>query len=79
MTKQQRKVYHVEFKGIGKHYYFGSLAAIFDCFTVDQIGVEISTFWYDHDFDLAPYQNDKVIVRFGYLVTKEGGRGGKKG
>lgn len=76
MTKQQRKVYHVEFKGTGRHYYFGSLAAIFDRFTVDQIGTQIETFWYDHDFDLSPYQNDKVIVRFGYLVTKEGGRGG---
>ncbi|MBS4059649.1 MAG: hypothetical protein KG029_04565 [Bacteroidetes bacterium] len=78
MTKQQRKVYHVEFKGTGRHYYFGSLAAIFDRFTIDQIGVEISTFWYDHDFDLSPYQNDKVIVRFGYLVAKEGRRGGRK-
>ncbi|MDP2234980.1 MAG: hypothetical protein Q8J88_00980 [Bacteroidales bacterium] len=77
MTKQQRKVYHVEFKGTGKHYYFGSLAAIFDRFTVDQIGALIETFWYDHDFDLAPYQNDKVVVRFGYLETKEGGRGRK--
>lgn len=36
------------------------------------------TFWYNHDFDLAPYQNDKVIIRFGHLIPKEGARGGKQ-
>ncbi len=75
--KQQRKVYHVELKGIGKHYYFGSFAAIFDMFSEKEIGIGIKTLWYDHDFDLGPFQNDKVIIRFGYLLAKEGGRGRK--
>jgi len=75
MSKQQRKVYHVEFKRTGKHFYFGSIAAIFDQFSDEQIGTGISTFWYDHDFRLSHYQNDFVIIRFGYLIAKEGGRG----
>lgn len=75
--KQQRKVYHVEFKRTGKHYYFGSFAAIFDMFSEKEIGTGITTLYYDHDFELAPYQNNKVIIRFGYLLAKEGGRGRK--
>jgi len=75
MSKQQRKVYHVEFKGTGRHYYFGSIAAIYDRFSEQEIGTGINTFWYDHDFDLSPYQNDKLIIRLGYLITKEGERG----
>lgn len=78
MSKQLRKVYHVEFKGIGRHFYFGSLAAIYDHFSDDEIGTAIATFWYDHDFDLGPYQNEKVIIRFGNLIAKEGGRGKKE-
>lgn len=75
--KQQRKVYHVEFKGLGKHYYFGSLAAIYDTLPEKEIGVASKTLYYDHEFEFGPYQNDKVIIRFGYLVTKEGRRGRK--
>jgi len=75
MEKQLRKVYHVEFKGTGRHFYLGSVAAIFDQFTEQEIGTGKNTIWYDHDFTLGTYQNDKVIIRFGYLITKEGGRG----
>ncbi len=75
MSKQQRKVYHVEFKGIGKHYYFGSVAAIYDRFSEQEIGIALINLYYDHDFELSPYQNDRVIIRFGYLIAKEGGRG----
>jgi len=78
MEKQQRKVYHVEFKGTGRHFYMGSVAAIFDHFTEQEIGTGINTIWYDHDFNLGPYQNERVIIRFGYLIAKEGKRG-KKG
>lgn len=75
MTKQQQKVYHLEFKKTHEHFYFGSLAAIYDDFKPDEIGTTIDTFWYSHDFEFGPYQNEIVIVRFGYLKTKEGGRG----
>lgn len=76
--KQIRKVYHLELKGTGRHYYFGSIAAITDQFSEKELGTSINTFYYDHDFELGPYQNDRIILRFGYLVAKEGGRG-KKG
>jgi hypothetical protein len=77
MGKQQRKIYHVEFKGTGRHYYFGSVAAIYDRFSEQEIGILLTNLYYDHDFDLGPYQNDRVIIRFGYLITKEGERGRK--
>ncbi len=75
MNKQQRKVYHVEVKATGKHYYFGSQAAIFDVLTEEQTGITAYKLWTQHDFIIGPYQNDKVIIRFGYLQSKEGRRG----
>ena len=75
MTKQKRKVFHVELKRTHKHFYYGSLAAIFDDFKPEEIGVTVETLYYSHDFEFGPYQNEIVIIRFGYLKTKEGGRG----
>lgn len=76
--KQARKVYHVYFRGKDKHYYFGSIASIFENFTEKRLGVKAKTIYYDHDFGLGRYQNNKVIIRLGYLITKEGNRGIKK-
>jgi hypothetical protein len=42
-----------------------------------EIGVTAETFYYSHNFEFGPYQNEIVIIRFGYLKTKEGGRGRK--
>lgn len=78
MTKQQRKVFHIEFKRTQQHFYYGSIAAIFDNFKPDEIGVTAETFYYNHNFEFGPYQNEIVIIRFGYLKTKEGGRGKNK-
>lgn len=75
MTKQKRKVFHVELKRLHQHFYYGSLAAIFDDFKPQEIGVSVETLYYSHDFEFGPYQNEIVIIRFGYLTTKEGGRG----
>ena len=75
--KQKRKVYHVYFKGIARHYYFGSIAAIYDLFSEKELGVSSKILYYDHDIENVAYQNDNVIIRFGYLIAKEGGRGKK--
>lgn len=57
--------------------YFGSVAAIYERFSGQEVGITRLNLYYDHDFDLSPYQNDRVIIRFGYLITKEGEMGSK--
>ncbi len=74
---QERQVIHLQ-KG-DQHYYYGSMSAIYDQFTKEQIGI---SYGYLRNYGLSPdkpYQNDKagVIIRQGILVTKKGNRGRK--
>lgn len=66
-------IYHVSF-GDDEHYYYGSLAAVFDHFTPSQLGVSLARL-----YDVAitpdkPYRNDKCIIRKGILQRKKGNR-----
>lgn len=73
--KQERTVIHLEING--EHYYFGSIAAIFDYFTVKELGVVYGTL---RNYGLSPehsYQNSKCTIRKGVLRQKAGGRGKK--
>ena len=74
---QERQVIHLQ-RG-DEHYYFGSVAAIYDHFTKEQIGISYGSI---RNYGLAPtkpYKNDKtgVIIRVGVLIAKEGNRGRK--
>ena len=74
---QERQVIHLQ-KGVD-HYYFGSVAAIYDHFTKDDIGISYGSL---RNYGLSPskpYINIKteVILRVGTLITKEGNRGRK--
>ena len=76
---QERQVVHLQ-KG-DEHYYFGSVAALFEHFAKEEIGI---TYGSIRNFGLAPdkpYRNEKtgVIIRIGTLVAKEGNRGKKSG
>ena len=67
-------IIHLEFRRAGIHHYFGSIAAIFDTFDPDTIGVSKRRLW---DFNITedrPYKNKSVIVRKGAMRRKPGNR-----
>lgn len=74
---QERQVIHLQ---LGEeHYYFGSVAAMYDHFTKEQIGIthgSLRNYGLSHE---KPYRNDKykVVIREGILISKQGNRGRK--
>lgn len=76
---QERQVIHLQ-RG-GEHYYFGSVAALYDHYSKEDIGIAYGSL---RNYGLSPekpYRNDKtgVIIRVGVLTAKEGNRGRKAG
>ena len=74
---QERQVIHLQ-KG-DEHHYFGSVAAMYDHFTKEEIGISYGSI---RNYGLSPekpYRNEKtgVIIRVGVLIAKEGNRGRK--
>ena len=75
MALQERQVIHLQ---LGEeHHYFGSVAAMYDHYTKEQIGISYGSI---RNYGLTPdkpYRNDKtgVIIRVGVLIAKEGNRG----
>ena len=79
MAQQERQVIHLQ-RG-DEHYYFGSVAALYDHFTKEEIGISYGSL---RNYGLSPnkpYLNLKtgVIIRVGVLIAKEGNRGRKSG
>ena len=78
--KQQRKVIHVELKeapyGYRKHYYFGSIAAIYETLSKDQTGISKETLW--GALKSGEYRGKKAIIRQGIVISKQTERGIKK-
>ena len=76
---QERQVIHLQ-RG-EEHYYFGSLAAMYDHLTKEEIGISYGSL---RNYGLSPdkpYRNEKtgVVIRVGVLIAKEGNRGRKTG
>ena len=70
--KQERKVIHLQ---IGdNHYYYGSIASLFDEFSEVELGFSIYKVK-NNIGRLAIMQNDKCIIRLGVLKSKAGNRG----
>ena len=73
--KFEKKVVHVIFKGEtrekDKHAYFGSVACIFDHYTDKQVGITYGTLRNIGLSETKPYENDKVIILKGKLLTKD--------
>ena len=70
--KQERKVIHLELGG--KHYYYGSIASLFDEFSDEVLG--FSHFKVKNNLGkLGVMQNDKCTIRQGILRAKAGNRG----
>lgn len=61
MKKKEETIIHVRF---GKHinWYFGSLAAIYDVFTPEDLGVSLTSLWNYNITPKKPYENDKCII-----------------
>ncbi|PXV63020.1 hypothetical protein CLV62_11661 [Dysgonomonas alginatilytica] len=66
---QQRQVIHVHVLPNDEHYYFGSIQAIYDTFTKDDIGIAAQTL-YNRGLSEF-YMNDKVVIRKGILQQKK--------
>ena len=74
------KVIHLEFKEPiegESHFYFGSVAAIYDHLTVEQVGISSRALSNKYDLSKAPYENKRVVIRLGELKRKKGDRGRK--
>ena len=65
---QLRQVIHVHILSNDEHYYFGSIQAIYDTFSKDNIGIAPQTL-YNRGLN-EKYVNDKVVIRKGFLIPK---------
>jgi len=74
---QERQVIHLQMGE--KHYYFGSVSAMYDHFTKEQIGITHGSLRNRGLSPDKPYKNEKtgVVIRVGVLIAKEGNRGRK--
>lgn len=68
-------IFHVEFNSNGSHFYFGSIAAIFDIFTTEEIGVTKKYLYYVNIAPRNPYTNKYVTIRKGPFYRKKSNRG----
>ena len=70
MLKRTQSLIHVEFKDTHENFYFGSLAAMFDESRVkERIGISYQTFRTKGLTEGNPYENDRILIRKGYLQT----------
>ena len=70
-TKFEKKVIHLTIKEGDQHSYYGSVACIYDHHTVDEIGIKYSSLRNYGITENKPYENQKVIIRQGKLLTKD--------
>lgn len=67
--KNERTVVHVELLADNSHHYFGSLAAIYEKFSKEEIGITYGSL---RNYGLnaeKSYQNKYCIIRKGVLIT----------
>ena len=68
-SDQPRQVIHLYILESDENHYFGSLSAMYEHFTRDQLGVAIQTLY--NQWKEEPYRNDKVVIRKGRLIQKK--------
>jgi len=66
---QPRQVIHLYLIKQDEHHYYGSLAAMYQHFLKEQLGVAMQTLY--NQWKNVPYQNDKVVIRKGRLIQKK--------
>jgi predicted HD phosphohydrolase len=68
-SSKNRQVIHVHILNTDKHFYFGSISAMYDHFTSEQLSVASQTLY--NKWKDEPYITDTVILRKGRLIQKE--------
>lgn len=53
-----------------RHFYFGSIAAIFDELSEEQIGIKKESLW-NVDLSRVEYQNKYCTIRMGFIKRKK--------
>ena len=66
-------IFHVSF-GEESNYYFGSISAIYDMFTPEQMGVSQSRLYSYGITEEKPYRNKKCVIRRGLIHRKKSNR-----
>lgn len=74
--EQKRKVIHVElnkeYQG-KRHWYFGSVAAIYDVLTLEVVGIAKASLW--NVLKNGEYKSREAIIRYGVIHSKKTNRG----
>lgn len=78
--QQKRKVIHVElhteYQG-KRHWYFGSVAAIYDILPLEVVGISKASLW--NTLKNGEYKGKAAIIRYGIIHAKKTNRGKKGG
>lgn len=75
--KQERTVIHLEMGDT--HHYFGSVAAIYDYFSSNDIGISYGSLRNYGLNEGNPYKNAKCTIRKGALLSKASSSDSKRG
>ena len=59
------------FKHLRREFYFGSLAAIYDMFSVEQIGCAVEVLWAYNIEQGKPFENSQCIISKEVLTRKK--------
>lgn len=65
----QSTIYHLEYKG--RHYYYGSIASIYEDFSREELGVSIHTLWEYKITEDRPYLGKECLIRKGLVRRKK--------
>jgi len=67
MDRYQRQVIHLFIKQTGEHHYFGSIPAMYQNFTPEELNVAQQSLY--NRWKSNVWENDVVIIRKGRLVV----------
>lgn len=73
--KKERTVIHLQLLKTDEHWYFGSIANLYEYFNADTLGISYGSL---RNYGLSkdkPYSNKLCVIRKGTLLSKSGNRG----
>jgi hypothetical protein len=68
--KKMETVYHVQFND-GSNYYFGSISAIYDVFTKEDIGRNKFSLWNYKITEDKPYKSKQCVIYNGHIKRRK--------
>lgn len=74
LSMNENKIYHVRFHNSSKDYYFGSIAAIYETFDRETMGISQNRLYMAHIDENNPFDNGKVLITKGRLERKKTNR-----